>query len=106
MGTFFGVGPKHAISEEARTFLVAFPGLNISKVPAARDRAIAAAAKAKGGKPYDDGPIKPESQAMMKPEIEKSLNNSILGIGKDLEEIFKEMWPDFNLVRRALVVPE
>ena len=36
MGTFFGVGPKHAISEEARTFLVAFPGLNISKVPGTR----------------------------------------------------------------------
>ena len=47
MGTFFGVGPKHAISEEARTFLVAFPGLNISKVPGARDKGIAAAVKKK-----------------------------------------------------------
>ena len=69
MGTFFGVGPKHAISEEARTFLVAFPGLNISKVPGVRDKGIAAAAKATGGQPYVDGPIKPESQAIMKTEI-------------------------------------
>jgi hypothetical protein len=51
MGTFFGVGPKQAIDEEARTFLAAFPGFNISKVPAARDKGIAAAAKAKGGQP-------------------------------------------------------
>ena len=43
---------------------------------------------------------------MMKPEIEKSLNNSILGIGKDIEDLIKEMWPDFNLIRRALVVPD
>ena len=106
MGTFFGVGPKHAIGEEQRTFLVAFPGLNISKVPAARDKGIAAAAKAKGGQPYVDGPIKPESQQVMKEDIKKSLNNSIAGIGKDLEDLIKEMWPDFNLIRRALVVPE
>jgi hypothetical protein len=73
MGVFFGVGPKHTIGEEARTFLVAFPGYNITKVPAARDKGIAAAAKSKGGQPYVDGPIKPESQQIMKGEIEKSL---------------------------------
>ena len=73
MGVFFGVSPKHAIGEEARTFLVAFPGYNITKVPAARDKGIAAAAKSKGGQPYVDGPIKPESQQIMKGEIEKSL---------------------------------
>ena len=73
MGVFFGVGPKHAIGEEARTFLVAFPEYNISKVPAARDKGIAAAARSKGGQPYVDGPIKPESQQIMKGEIEKSL---------------------------------
>ena len=106
MGTFFGVGPKHAIGDDQRTFLVAFPGLNISKVPGARDKGIAAAAKSKGGQPYVDGPIKPESQQLMKEAIKKSLNSSIAGIEKDFDELFKEMWPDFNLVRRALVVPE
>ena len=73
MGKFFGVSPKLAIAEEARTFLVAFPGLNISKVPAARDKGNAAAARSKGGQPYVDGPIKPESQQIMMGEIEKSL---------------------------------
>ena len=106
MGTFFGVGPKHDIGEDQRTFLVAFPGYNISKVPAARDRGISKTAKAKGGQPYVDGPIKPENQKMMKPELEKSLNYSITGIEKDFDELFKEMWPTFNLIRRALVVPE
>jgi hypothetical protein len=80
MGTFFGVGPKHAISEEARTFLVAFPGFNISKVPAARDKGIAASAKSKGGQPYVDGPIKAEMQQIMRQEIEKTLKRSIDGI--------------------------
>ena len=88
MGTFFCIGPKHAIGEEQRTFLVAFPGLNISKVPAARDKGIAAAAKSKGAQPYVDGPIKPESQQLINEEIKKSLNNSITGIGNDFDELF------------------
>lgn len=106
MGIFFRVGSKLTIAEDSRTFLVAFPGFDISKVPAARDKGIAAAAKKKGGQPHSDGPFKPESQKLMKEEIKGSLRRNIKGIEDAFDVIFKEMWPGFNLNKRAIKLKE
>jgi hypothetical protein len=61
LGTFLGTG-KTTIDEENKLFLIAFPGFDIRKVPVTRDGGIENASKKKGGKPYTDGPIKPDQQ--------------------------------------------
>ena len=62
LGAFLNIPGKGIIEEEKKLFLVAFPGFDIRKVPVTRDAGIENAAKKKGGKPYIDGPIKPDQQ--------------------------------------------
>ena len=60
LGAFITAPAKAEIPPDEKLFLIAFPGFDITKVPGARDKGIAASAKNIGGQPYVDGPIKPD----------------------------------------------
>ena len=59
LGAFITAPAKAEIPPDDKLFLIAFPGFDITKVAAARDKGIAASAKRKGGQPYVDAPILP-----------------------------------------------
>ena len=59
LGAFLSAPANAEFSPDDKAFLIAFPGFDITKVAAARDKGIAAAARKKGGPPYVDAPILP-----------------------------------------------
>ena len=86
--------------EKARTFLVAFPGFNMSQVPAARAKDMTECARRKKVSPY--ACLTPQQQKLQLKTVELHLAGVMKGLKEQFEETFNALWPQFSYMKRTL----
>ena len=90
---------KTELPADKRTFLVAFPGFNMSKVPAARTKDMEDCAKRK--KAYPDACLTPPQQKLQLKTVELHLAGVMKGLREKFEETFNKLWPLFHYRKRT-----
>jgi hypothetical protein len=90
---------KTNLPDKDRTFLVAFPGFDMSQVPAARAKDMADCFKRK--KVYPDACLTPQQQKLQLKTVELHLAGVMKGIREKFEENFNTLWPQFNYKKRT-----
>ena len=86
--------------EKARTFLVAFPGFDMSQVPAARAKDMTECARKKKVSPY--ACLTPQQQKLQLKTVELHLAGVMKGLKEQFEKTFNALWPQFNYKKRTI----
>jgi hypothetical protein len=90
---------KTNLPDKDRTFLVAFPGFDISQVLATRAKDMADCFKRK--KVYPDAYLTPQQQKLQLKTVELHLAGVMKGLKDKFEETFTALWPQFNYKKRT-----
>ena len=89
-----------AAPEKDRTFLVAFPGFDMSQVPAARAKDMTECARRKKVSPY--ACLTPQQQKLQLKTVELHLAGVMKGLKEQFEKTFNALWPQFNYKKRTI----
>jgi hypothetical protein len=91
---------KADLPEKDRKFLVAFPGFDMSQVPAARAKDMEDYAKRK--KVYPDACLAPPQQKLQLKTVELHLAGVMKGLREQFEKTFNALWPEFSYMKRTV----
>ena len=91
---------KGSLPEKHRTFLVAFPGFDMSQVPAARAKDMTECARRKKVSPY--ACLTPQQQKLHLKTVELHLAGVMKGLKEQFEKTFNALWPQFNYMKRTI----